>query len=123
MPLGWKYDERATKEARRSKQLVSRLSRIDTKGNYHLRGIDMSVFRELVFQRANGRCEWIRDGYRCKNSITPETGEMHHHPGGYERHESAQTCFAICAECHRLEHNREVRLGTIPNVGATNVAK
>jgi hypothetical protein len=118
MPLGWKRDERATKEHRRLKLLVSRLSAIDSKGRFHLKGLDMSAFRELVFERADGRCE-MRGckccplESRCMTPITLETGELHHVPGGYERHESRDSCFAICGACHRAAHV-QVHLKSIP---------
>lgn len=137
MPLGWKYDEAATKAARKAKIFLDRRSRMDTNGLPHLKGRDVGVLRRACYERAQGRCEQIKREEIGEPTIPPNSpyagciarvekvceafaawegfkhGEMHHVPDGYERVDTLDHVVWSCWECHRRSHV-QVQLGTIP---------
>lgn len=120
-PLGFKLDAAATALARSTGILVDKRSRIDTKGRFHLKGEDMTMFRRQIFNRSKGHCEskvgtvYVNGEYlpvMCDARITWDSFELHHDPAGYSRYESEDSCFAICKRCHRAEHV-QVHLGSV----------
>lgn len=120
-PLGWKYSESLTKEARANGTFKDKTSKMDVEGRPRKLGKrDMEALRRKVFQRSVGFCETVisrtenkKSGgsltVRCGRPIIWEKGhfnsmELHHVPAGYNRiHDEAHT-FAICKPCHRAAH-------------------
>ena len=98
MPLGWKRDEFRTKICFREKIFTDKRSAVDMKGRDHLKGEDMSRFRNMIASRANACCE-IYYGI-----IGYGDGELHHDPAGYERRDMPDSVKWVHSKCHRRQH-------------------
>lgn len=96
MPLGYKIDRQATKEAK----FTDWRSCHTTDGRLILKGLDMSAMRDEVIRRDRGQCQLC--GAFCQFD-----GEVHHKiPRGRRRDDSAANLILVCQKCHRLEHVR-----------------
>lgn len=96
MPLGYKIDRQATKEAK----FADKRSCVTTDGRLILKGFDMSMQRVFVI---------LRDGSQCQlcGAFCQFDGEVHHKiPRGRRRDDSAANLILVCQKCHRLEHVR-----------------
>jgi len=72
-------------------------------------GADYTRFRYALYQRANGRCEMVRDGERCNRFAGLRDGAAHHvngrGMGGAKRDDNPSVCVWACPACHDKKHN------------------
>lgn len=72
---------------------------------------EMSKLRSEAFERADGRCENVRDGKRCPNKVGWFSADLHH-----IKHRSAGggdvigNVMVVCWPDHRAHHDQGLEL-------------
>jgi hypothetical protein len=101
---GAKIDRPVTLLLRKNGLLLDRRSFVSLNGNephLFLKGDDVTLQREQIWNKANGKCR------ACRGPISWETFELDHKQGGLSgRCDCLHNLQALCHDCHAKKHVR-----------------